>query len=51
MWCFINSDVVSFATHEVGVTNTETREWAMQGKFIPCQNDVISALKKQYDEA
>lgn len=49
MWCSINSiegDTVSFATPEVGVSNTETREWAMQGKFIQCQNDVISALKK-----
>lgn len=52
MW-FINSiegDTASFATPEVGVNNTETCEWAMQGKFIPCQNVVFSALKKQYDE-
>ncbi|WMV25373.1 hypothetical protein MTR67_018758 [Solanum verrucosum] len=32
-------DTVSFATPEVGVSNTETREWAMQGEGVMIDED------------
>lgn len=40
-----SSPTVSFATHEVGVTNTETREWAMQD-FYTLRKDVETVLER-----
>ncbi|XP_027772283.1 peptide chain release factor PrfB1, chloroplastic isoform X1 [Solanum pennellii] len=40
-----SSPTVSFATPEVGVTNTETREWAMQD-FYTLRKDVETVLER-----
>lgn len=47
----VEGGTVSFATPEVGVSNTETREWAMQGKAVlftmmlncclPCLEEIV----------